>query len=192
MLVHSRLSYPPKPQTQGVCAPPTQTNCTNAECNYCPLLDKSGNCISSVTSCKYIVPSRISCKLNNLIYLLSCTRRHVKYVGEKYHSLKEKLSEHLCDIRHECNLQYAPPSVVQKSPTTVARHFGRNRHTRDDLKVQILELNRLDPLGPHMDAYHETRENFWIHRLRTLQPLGLNANAEKKYKLKSGCHSNHV
>ncbi len=81
---------------------------------------------------------------------------------------------------------------------TVARHFGRNKHTRDDLKVQILELIRLDPLGPHTDAYHDTMEHFWIHRLRTLQHLGLNANDEKKYKRKqgnpvtTGYDSNHV
>ncbi len=85
-------------------------------------------------------------------------------------------------IRHECNPQYAPPSVIQKGPTSVARHFGRNQHTRDDLKVQILELIRLDPPGPHTDAYRETSEHFWIHRLRTFQPLDLNANDEIKYK----------
>ncbi len=68
----------------------------------------------------------------------------------------------------------------------MARHLSRNQHTRDDLKVQILELIRLDPLGPHTDAYRKTREHFWIHRLRTLQPLGLNANDEKKYKRKRG------
>ncbi len=82
--------------------------------------------------------------------------------------------------------QCAPPSVIQNSLTTVARHFGRNQHTRDDLKVQILELISLNPLGPHADAYRETREHFWIHRLRTLQLLGLNANDEKKYKWKRG------
>ncbi len=168
MLVHSRLSYCLKPQTRGVQPPYPNKLCMNAECNYCPLLDKSGNCISSITNHKYIVPSRLSCKLNNLIYLLSGTRCHVKYVGETYRSLKERLSEHLCDIHHECNPQYAPPSVIQKGHTTVARHFGRNQHTRDDLKVQILELIHLYPLGHHMDAYCETREHFWIHLLRNL------------------------
>ncbi len=49
----------------------------------------------------------------------------------------------------------------------------------------MLELIRLDSLGPHTDAYRETREHFWIYRLRTLQAMGLNAN-EKKYKWKRG------
>ncbi len=34
--------------------------------------------------------------------------------------------------------------------------------------------------------YCETREHFWIHHLKTLQPLGLNANDEKRYKRKRG------
>ncbi len=101
----------------------------------------------------------IKCVNKNNIIIKIC-KISVKYVGETYRSLKERLSEHLRDIRHECNPPYAPPPVVQKGPTTVARHFGRNQHTRDDLKVQILELIRLDPLGPHTDAYHETREHF--------------------------------
>ncbi len=50
----------------------------------------------------------------------------------------------------------------------------------------MLELIRLDSLGPHTDAYRETREHFWIHHLITLQPLGLNANDEKKPKWKRG------
>ncbi len=113
-----------------------------------------------------------------------CFSCHVKYVGETYCSIKERLSEHLRDIHHECNSQYAPPSVIQKGPTTVARHFGKNQHTRDDLKVEILELICLDPLGPHTDPYHETREHFWIHRLRTLQPLGLkNTNGNEEIRL---------
>ncbi len=103
MLVHSRLSYPPKPQTQGFRPPNLNKLCTNAECNCCLLLDKSDNCTSSVTNHKYIVPSKISGKLNNLIYSLSCTRCHVKYVGETYRCLKERHSEHLQDIRHKCN-----------------------------------------------------------------------------------------
>ncbi len=87
-------------------------------------------------------------KYYNLVHLLFCTCCHVKYVGETYPSLKEKLSEHLCDIRHGCNPKFAPPSVTKKDPTTVDRHFGKDQHTRDDLKVQIVELIPLDPHGP--------------------------------------------
>ncbi len=64
----------------------------------------------------------------------------------------------------------------------MTRHFGRDQHTRDDLKVQILELICMDHIGPHTDDFREIREHSWIHHLRTLQPLGLNAIDEKKHK----------
>ncbi len=78
--------------------------------------------------------------MNNLVYLLSCTRCGLQYVGETYRTLADRLCEHLCDIRHEANPDTAHPSVKQKGPTTVARHFGRTPHTHEDLSVQIIEL----------------------------------------------------
>ncbi len=38
------------------------------------------------------------------------------------------------------------------------------------------------PMVPTRTNFCETREHSWIHCLRTLQPLGLNAIDEKKYK----------
>ena len=140
LLVHSKVSYPPIP-TRTTGGPPKPGKiCSKTNCPYCSTLDKGGACRSFVTSQKYIVPSKISCKLNNLVYLFSCTRCGLQYVGETYRTLAERLSEHLRDIRHEANPDSAPPSVIQKGPSTVARHFGRAPHSQADLKVQILEL----------------------------------------------------
>ncbi len=175
LLVHSRITYPPNTYTGNQSLPNPKKISSKTDCDYCPLMDKSGICFSSVTTHKYIVPSSISCKLNNLVYLLTCTRCQLQHISETYCSLKERLSEHLRDIGHQCNPEYAPPSVIQKRPTTVARHFGRDQHTLDDLNVQILELICKNPLGPHTDDFRETREHSWIHHLRTLQPLSLNA-----------------
>ncbi len=75
-----------------------------------------------------------------------------------------------------------PPSVKQKGPTTVARHFGRTPHTHEDLSVQTLELISKNPELDETDQLRKTREHFWIHRLRTLQPLGINSMDGRKYK----------
>ncbi len=73
---------------------------------------------------KYIVPSRFSCKLNNLVYLFTCTRCGLQYVGETSRNLATRLSEHLHDIWHEANREQ-PTHIIHKGPTTVAWHVGR-------------------------------------------------------------------
>ncbi len=87
-------------------------------------------------------------------------------------------------------LTKAPPSVKQKGPTTVARHFGRAPHSQTDLKVQILELIPLNPDSEEADIFRETREHFWIHRLRTLQPQGINSMDARGYKRRKQAVSN--
>ncbi len=74
------------------------------------------------------------------------------------------------------------PSVKQKGPTIVARHFGRAPHSQTDLKVQIHELIPLNPDSEEADIFRETRKHFWIHRLRTLQPQGINSMEVREYK----------
>ncbi len=109
----STLGSPPLPvPIQVPILPNPNKICCKTDYNYCPVLDKSVTCFSSVTTLKYIVPSRISFKLNNLDYLLTCTRWQLQYVGETYRSLKERPSEHLHDIDHKCNPQHAPPYVI--------------------------------------------------------------------------------
>ncbi len=182
LLVHSRVSYSPTPTRTTGGVPKPGNICHKTDCPYCSKLNTEGFCHSFVTSHKYIVPSKISCKMNNLVYLLSCTRCGLQNVGETYLTLADRLSQHLRDIRHEANPDTAPPSVKQKGPTTVARHFGRTPHTHEDLSVQILELISKNPELDETDQLCKTREHFWIHRLRTLQPLGINSMHGRKYK----------
>ncbi len=81
----------------------------STNCHYCPHLDKSGAWWGFTTNQKYIVPSRISCKLNNLVYLFTCTCCGLQYLGETSRSLATRMSEHLHGIRHEANPDQAPP-----------------------------------------------------------------------------------
>ncbi len=74
LLVHSRITYPPTHNSRSAGGTPKPGKiCVSTNCHYCPNLDKSGACWSFTTNQKYIVPSRISCKLNNSVYLFTCT-----------------------------------------------------------------------------------------------------------------------
>ncbi len=70
LLVHSRITYPPSTNTGTPSLPNPNKVCSKTDCDYYPLLNKSGTCFSPITTHKYIVLSRISCKLNNLSLLV--------------------------------------------------------------------------------------------------------------------------
>ena len=59
--------------------------------------------------------------------------------------------------------------------TTVARHFGTPPHSWDDITIQVLEFIHLDPELDTTTEFRKQRESVWIHRLRTIEPFGLNA-----------------
>ncbi len=104
LLVHSRITYPPTQNTRSAGGTSKSGKiCVSTNCHYCPHLEKSEAWWSFTTNQKYIVPSRISCKLNNLVYMFTCARCGLQYVGETSRSLATRMSEHLCDVRHEAN-----------------------------------------------------------------------------------------
>ncbi len=75
------------------------------------------------------------------------------------------------------NLKYparAPPSVLDKKPPAVAKHFCLTGHCLDDVKIQILEFIGKPPMLRSTMKYRKTRELHWIYPLKTLEPMGLN------------------
>jgi hypothetical protein len=48
-------------------------------------------------------------------------------------------------------------------------------YTIKNTKNSVLETITQDPELENSTIHRRTREEFWIHRLRTLDPLGLNA-----------------
>ncbi len=82
LLVHLRTPHPPQNNTHSACSTPKPSKvCLSTNCHYCPHLDTICTSWNFVTNQKHIVPSRISCKLNNLVYLFTCTCC-LQYVGE--------------------------------------------------------------------------------------------------------------
>ncbi len=100
ILVRSKLSYPPtvRNPTDTVINPNKVYN--NSNCRYCPKLDHSGIVKSTSTKHTYIVPQRITCKFNNLIYLITCKVCQSQYVGQTMNSIQIRFQKHLNDISH--------------------------------------------------------------------------------------------
>ena len=100
----------------------------------------------------------------NIIYMITCEKENCqqknkikqKYIGESGRSLKDRICEHLGYVRNK-NLKQA-----------TGLHFNLPGHSRDDLKVTVLEkVVSTDPL------YRKEREAFHIRRFNTFY-YGLN------------------
>jgi hypothetical protein len=96
---------------------------------------------------------RLSCESSKVVYLISCLKCDMKYVGETSRSLRERISEHL-------------RSISRCLPTPVAQHFT-TRCQLDDFSFTAIEHQA-------NDRKRRKKESAWIGRLRTAVPAGLN------------------
>ena len=99
-----------------------------------------------------------NCNTKNVVYLITCMKcKHPVYVGETGRSIKHRIKEHVWDIRG-------------KRDKVVAVHFNSADHSENDAKFCIIEA-----LNPNRSTtYRRIREEFWINKLQTWSPIGLN------------------
>ncbi len=99
----------------------------------------------------------LSCESLRVIYVVTCRRCALQYVGQTKRKLKERVREHRLSILHNDSLRY------------LIAHFNSNGHTIEDFSVQIAEIVK-------NDHSLTEREGFWIRLLNTGFPFGLNDN----------------
>ena len=122
-------------------------------CKHCPLLNKTGFIVSSSTTRKYKIPKRVTCNSQNVIYCLQCNNCSSQYVGQTKNKFLIRVNQHLGDIRHNRD-------------TPVARHYQKQT---DGMILNVLQIIKKDD-----QSLRDKWENYWISRLNTLTPKGLN------------------
>ncbi len=142
--------------------------CNNSNCRYCPKLNHSGIVKNTSTKHMYIVPQRITCKFNNLIYLITCKVCQSQYVGQTMNSIQMRFQKHLNDISHCMDWSKAPP-------VNVGLHFAQRGHSASNILINVLEFLKHDPKLPDTLVWRESREKFGMYRLKSLKPFGINA-----------------
>ena len=137
--------------------------------------------------------SNLNCHSSNIIYLVSCTVCGLQYVGETKRTFGERMKEHLAKIKKKVQNQ-----LVYSHFQSDERH--RRTAVEGAVRLQIIEkikdddLRPSDPgpsdLGPSVPGPSDLgpsdhrkdparkrrreRELFWISKLRTMHPFGLN------------------
>ena len=90
-----------------------------------------------------------------VIYLPSCLKCSVQYIGQTNRPFKERAREHL--------------NKIDNQKGTIGSHFNSTGHVRDHIRFQIIE--RVIPNSTHPLL---ERESVWMKRFATKIPFGLN------------------
>ena len=98
-----------------------------------------------------------SCHSNNVIYLITCTKCELQYVGLTRQKIRECIAQH---IRHIKNNSLS---------TYLVQHFN------SDLIVKIIDY--LPEIKDDVNKLFDL-ENYWMRTLNFVYPFGLNNNVK--------------
>jgi hypothetical protein len=142
-------------------------SCHRFPCKYCKTFPNTGgNFTATTTSRGYLFKAEQNCCATNVIYCITCKKCKKQYVGETLRQFRERLREHFYSV-----LNFDP---IKSKNMPVARHFNSPNHTVADFQCQIIEIILKNPKLPETTRFRKGREMFWIHKLRTISPEGIN------------------
>ena len=151
LLVRAKLN-PPAPPTNAL-----NTKCNNKRCKCCHEMVTCNKFRSKTTGKQYNIRAEITCKTRNLVYLISCKRCGLQYVGETENALHIWTNGHHSDIR------------TRKTKKPVATHFCQPDHSMEGLEVRGIEK-----IHNNSTQWRRERESLWIFTLRILAPDRMN------------------
>lgn len=145
-------------------------------CGNCSAIIKGDHIQHPKKREKFKVRDYFTCSTAGVIYLLKCPCG-LAYVGQTSRMVKTRITEHKSVIR---TYKVNPTKVGERNKETgVAQHFCEAGHQISELRWQVIEKIYGHPMNQRATLLK--REVFWIHKLQTLQPNGL--NEECRYSL---------
>ncbi len=158
--------------------------CGSKRCKFQNKFSPSNQVLSSVTNRKYdcIVPdgtTYLNCHSSNLVYLITCNNCSLEYVGETVQKLNERFAFHNTCILNPNKYGFC---------RILASHFNKGPCKNSEYSVQIIEKmegsGRTERGAMDLKASSErkAREKYWMLKLRTVYPYGLNDRIGDEYK----------
>ena len=161
------------------------TRCNSAKCKFQFKFFPADFVVSSTTLRKYpcVRPpgsnEYVNCHSSNVIYLITCQRCALQYIGETSQHINDRFAFHLTCLLHP--EKYAFCKILNK-------HFNEGHCQGADYVVTIIEKlpgsGRTDRgvVDPGMKKVRKAREKYWILKMRTAFPFGLNDRIDDEYK----------
>ena len=159
-------------------------------CKMCHVLSTTDHFVSTSTHRIYKseIPScvsKIDCNSCNLIYLITCKRCALQYVGETCQKLRERFKAHNAGILHP---------EKDNNCRILSEHFSKGPCQGATYTVKILEKldgdgrNSNGEIDPSVTVIRRKKETEWMLRLRTVFPYGLNDRIGNEYMTDRGHH----
>lgn len=149
--------------------------CNKNNCLMCPYMVQTSTVTSTIFNKSFHIKQNLTCATTNLIYLITCKKCNIQYIGETKRTLRDRFNNH-------------KSTIIKNINTPVGLHFNSLGHSLRHLSITPLEglINT--------DGYlRRSREAYWQLELGTLFPLGLNQFPVKDAELfKSFNIENHL
>jgi hypothetical protein len=157
--------------------------CSTFNCRYCPKLDRTGTITSTSTNRQYNTRKIVSCKSNNLIYCITCTKCKKQYVGQTKNRLQDRFVAHFYNIENKNKKKRSQVKTTalslyrqSKFDDPIGRHFNMPDHQGlRNIHIHILQFISAPSDSIPGQELRDDWERRWIHRLKTISPLGLNS-----------------
>ena len=141
------------------CVSGKSNKCNRSRCTHCKSIIETNLFNSTTTGETFKLRVNGNCASSDVIYLITCKKCKIQYVGQTGQLLSKRMNSHRFDIKSICHPSFS---------SNVALHF--NEHSPEDFAFMPI-----DYVSDNMKRL--LKETYWIHKLDTLHPKGLNAKS---------------
>ena len=137
------------------------SGCGHKSCKVCANMVDSRTFSSHITGTQYSINHKFNCNSKCVVYLLSCVTCGLQYVGQTSDKFRLRWNNYV-SCQKKAAAGGTPPQAAFHN------HFLQENHRGlvNDVKITIIDkTDASDPL---------TRERFWIDKIETMTPQGLN------------------
>ena len=101
-------------------------SCNGKRCQTCNFLTNSSSFRSTTYNKTFQIKTECNCGTKDFVYLITCIKCNIQYVGESGQSLRDRMNNH-------------KSTIIANKKTAIAIHFNSPLHTFNDLSVIIIE-----------------------------------------------------
>ena len=149
----SPFPVPPSPFLHTLLQPQTCLQaCTSKRCLVCPRLLRHA-VVRSRNDSIFPIDTSITCTTTGIVYVLTCEHCRKQYVGQSGYSMRSRFSRH----------KYAFTRIHK----SLYHHFTKIHKSTFDVRITLVE--RVE-----QEQQRLATENWWIDKLDTFLPHGLN------------------